>query len=144
MRYYLFQFTPLCEGRQSSWKGCQSQSNFNSRPCVRGDPQCSTNSPSTKSFQFTPLCEGRPSRVSERYCFLRFQFTPLCEGRPSIPGISSLQSLFQFTPLCEGRQGKTAYARGAKLFQFTPLCEGRLAPDWLLIYELSISIHAPV
>ena len=77
----LFQFTPLRKGRRTR-QGCWAwATNFNSRPCVRGDivPEYDTY---VFQFQFTPLRKGRRRRASTATARLLFQFTPLRKGRP--------------------------------------------------------------
>ena len=57
----IFQFTPLREGqrllRSRSYEWC---SNFNSRPCVRGNGRGVPGCRRAGQFQFTPLREGQP------------------------------------------------------------------------------------
>ena len=55
-----FQFTPLHEGRQSSFDSYMWQ---------------------LLEFQFTPLREGRPGSTAVLAAIAAFQFTPLREGR---------------------------------------------------------------
>ena len=57
---FKFQFTPLREGRRFGFSVFMSISLcFNSRPCVRGDPENKQADEKTNKFQFTPLREGR-------------------------------------------------------------------------------------
>ena len=80
--FYLFQFTPLREGRHEAEQVQNELLDFNSRPCVRGDRTLFDSGFCHKKFQFTPLREGRPACWT---CIAGntsgFQFTPLREGR---------------------------------------------------------------
>ena len=61
---YMFQPTPLCEGRRTSATARLPRACFNPRPCARGDA-CYTGVPVRFCrFQPTPLCEGRPRNGS--------------------------------------------------------------------------------
>ena len=55
---YIFQFTPLREGRQLAYHGLCESHDFNSRPSARGDHIDNACDP-RYTFQFTPLREGR-------------------------------------------------------------------------------------
>ena len=79
-------------------------SDFNSRPCVRGDLENSSARASTLTiFQFTPLREGRQQDLRKQTSSIIFQFTPLREGRQVSAAILTQKQRFQFTPLREGR-----------------------------------------
>ncbi len=100
-----FQFTPLREGRLSSF--------LSSVP--------------HQLFQFTPLREGRPSIPRGTVTTTpSFQFTPLREGRLQEHPLYKPEMLFQFTPLREGRRWTWGRSPMRFSFQFTPLREGRL------------------
>ena len=55
-----FQFTPLREGRLRHKKKYTPMTHFNSRPCGRGDLAIFIHNNPANIFQFTPLREGRP------------------------------------------------------------------------------------
>src|SRR5699024_1672570 len=63
---FLFQFTPLREGRlparpvQNGWK-----MDFNSRPCVRGDPASFSSQSSRQDFNSRPCVRGDGNGVSK-------------------------------------------------------------------------------
>ena len=80
---WIFQFTPLREGRRLGFKEAQAHT--------------------IKIFQFTPLREGRLPRYAGRIYPRQFQFTPLREGRPHSGFHEKTIAKFQFTPLREGR-----------------------------------------
>ena len=80
----LFQFTPLREGRPGRYddSSAAGHGNFNSRPCVRGDPRrAPASSPPCSYFNSRPCVRG--DRISNPFIIftIRFQFTPLREGR---------------------------------------------------------------
>ena len=128
---YLFQFTPLREGRQKLRVSTQR----------------------LPLFQFTPLREGRRIDLDRHFCH-GFNFNSRPCGRGDAVGVEHIGAalLFQFTPLREGRLESQADAvrgmfisihapaggatcRGNRrfctfLFQFTPLREGRRAKRW--------------
>ena len=99
---FLFQFTPLREGRR----------------LVRYFDRVRI------AFQFTPLREGRRIAESEPR---RLAISIHAPPRGATGVISPLSScvLFQFTPLREGRRGVISPLSSCVLFQFTPLREGR-------------------
>ena len=78
---YLFQFTPLREGRLAAEAATVRPYYFNSRPSARGDADSLGHSERIAYFNSRPSARGddrfaRPSAISRR-----FQFTPLREGR---------------------------------------------------------------
>ena len=143
---YLFQFTPLREGRPRRCRRMLQASNFNSRPCGRGDLGNGGIISASNLFQFTPLREGRPTPTRPESLLTNFNSRPCGRGdavfqiiarrdfyfnsRPCGRGDRKrLQSfpqqlLFQFTPLREGRPAALMSAVWM-IFQFTPLREGR-------------------
>ena len=77
---WIFQFTPLREGRRCQQRRHRGNADFNSRPSARGDcPQKATRAGAP--FQFTPLREGRLGAAKPSQLLALFQFTPLREGR---------------------------------------------------------------
>ena len=100
---FLFQFTPLREGRRRAAVRRRQRQYFNSRPCVRGDLLRLCSMPS-KAFQFTPLREGRLAVMRPPRALWIFQFTPLREGRLTSLVYNIITGKFQFTPLREGRR----------------------------------------
>ena len=133
---YLFQFTPLREGRRLLLAVHQQHARF----------------------QFTPLREGRPAACS---CVLFLLFISIhAPPRGATVGIrqqrvtvgisihapprgatrpsrySRPERIFQFTPLREGRQLMAFQTIVKRLFQFTPLREGR---PWRVMSHSSAS-----
>ena len=128
-RPFIFQFTPLREGRRTT---------------KRYFPQ-------NKIFQFTPLREGRHAYKQQVETEKKFQFTPLREGRHSLSPSSRVPCHFNSRPSARGdgkartgrhrtryfnsrpsARGDTASFRTAGVsgvFQFTPLREGRREPS---------------
>ena len=117
---YIFQFTPLREGRQDT--------------AVLDTKQL--------LFQFTPLREGRPERRkrNERICNFN--------SRPSARGDSKHGERYTPTPISIHAPPRGATRQSLKgcefpEFQFTPLREGRLLTSKGMQEKLAISIHAP-
>ena len=144
---YLFQFTPLREGRRTWSKRANTPRYFNSRPSARGDARCNRQRRRGAYFNSRPSARGdRPFRGRE-VLFRRISIHAPPRGATSRrPGVRA-SGKFQFTPLREGRPaGRTTQyrrcyfnsrpsARGDRAcrflvfcgfpFQFTPLREGR-------------------
>ena len=76
----LFQFTPLREGRPAAKRQLAGGTDFNSRPCVRGDQYTQVLTDDFAKFQFTPLREGRRGKHS------RQQKQPYFNSRPCVRG----------------------------------------------------------
>ena len=124
------------------FRQCKSQTNFNSRPCERGDPTNIHEYHDFMLFQFTPLREGRlPLKVAKYHDYL-FQFTPLREGRPGAFTWNRTEKPFQFTPLREGRPYTPPNRGGVINFNSRPCERG---DRWMASKQsaANISIHAP-
>ena len=117
-----FQFTPLREGRREAWaKGNRLKgSNFNSRPCGRGDcllvfrrviDHISIHAPAGgatqkhrqnchagKYFNSRPCGRGDLQSSGIMIMALIFQFTPLREGRPDVPFLGALSKISIHAP----------------------------------------------
>ena len=96
-----------------------SSSNFNSRPCERGDGI------SAKRIAKELISIHAPAR-----------------GATQQLRLAAVAPLFQFTPLREGRPPNALIVRVCMQFQFTPLREGRHLPAFSSL-DFLISIHAP-
>ena len=120
---YVFQFTPLREGR---------------RVGVNVPMLCMI------EFQFTPLRGGRQSAgrtARRRRCY--FNSRPSARGDPPPCLVARSSAIFQFTPLREGRPCLPARPHpAAPNFNSRPSARGDISPD-LLLKCLLISIHAP-
>ena len=162
-----FQFTPLREGRLRPFRPaatpaqisihapargatvpvpCRvvSPSDFNSRPCERGDgTRKVTNKQAYYYFNSRPCERGDKARRLEVIGRANFNSRPCERG--------DLLALFYLVPLlyfnsrpCErGDSAPPFVIRWRFLFQFTPLREGRLAVIICTISSKCISIHAP-
>ncbi len=80
-----FQFTPLREGRPGCACLMSSSSNFNSRPCERGDG-ISAKRIAKELISIHAPARGATIHRHEGGPQSRFQFTPLREGRPLLRG----------------------------------------------------------
>ena len=118
-KLYIFQFTPLREGRR------KVNDTYEEAPI----------------FQFTPLREGRPMPLSSSPALLISIHAPPRGATKGIYG-GEVSLLFQFTPLREGRLVRSPYDGSEEQFQFTPLREGRRSAG-LGRSRSNISIHAP-
>ena len=121
----LFQFTPLCEGRQVVHKPQKTAVLFQFTPLREGRLAQAELSRANQQFQFTPLREGRRFlSTNERY-YCNFNSRPSARG--DLPPRRDTSDMgFQFTPLREGRLLCFGVElRLFRLFQFTPLREGR-------------------
>ena len=79
---WLFQFTPLREGRPDCPQGEDQAEEISIHAPARGATFRVKDEPKPIGFQFTPLREGRPLREVHRLPYQsKFQFTPLREGR---------------------------------------------------------------
>ena len=126
---WLFQFTPLREGRPRSPAATGSTDRISIHAPTRGATSFAfVYRSATLEFQFTPLREGRPATPSRTAPgILLFQFTPLREGRPWL-GLPSVPFLHNHVISIH------APTRGA-----TPPFSIKWEPEKLK----NISIHAP-
>ena len=102
LRAYLFQFTPLREGRRRRAVFPRAEGISIHAP-PRGATLKLWTKRASRTFQFTPLREGRRLADCTASRFQPFQFTPLREGRRRPGSRGSRRPRFQFTPLREGR-----------------------------------------
>ena len=164
-RGFLFQFTPLREGRRAKpRRSIGIYFYFNSRPSARGDNnihrpqgmgQISIHAP-PRGATFQHRHPGNPpshfnSRPSARGDMWgkvytdtveRFQFTPLREGRRKRWDSNGAGDDFNSRPSARGDRFCETRNEAKRRFQFTPLREGR--PDAASgETRRMISIHAP-
>ena len=83
LKSYLFQFTPLREGRLLFTMCIISPVYFNSRPSARGDGLQIIVISAITYFNSRPSARGDLGRRADSYIICTFQFTPLREGRRS-------------------------------------------------------------
>ena len=140
--HYLFQFTPLREGRLHSTTGGVQLDNFNSRPSARGDNFWRTLSANHSYFNSRPSARGDlfPTRAQQRTAF---QFTPLREGRRLFWKFSMIADAISIHAPPRGATDDGTRVLKSYLFQFTPLREGRREIACIDLYKGNISIHAP-
>ena len=149
---FVFQFTPLREGRHAFYFFAENICCFNSRPCERGDMRYKLSRKEIFAVSIHAPARGA-TFTNFRDCAVksRFNSRPCERGDIKIGSNSTLfrsvsihapargatrflASLiyhyirFQFTPLREGRHLKSLQAWRNRLFQFTPLREGRPMP----------------
>ena len=140
-RGFLFQFTPLREGRRHEGIHEREPSHFNSRPSARGDNMDS-------GWDFTALISihapprGATSARIAIYCRDIFQFTPLREGRlPPLVRPCGITN-FNSRPSARGDGGIRAPRPGRLHFNSRPSARGDCA-DVRDGAVTDISIHAP-
>ena len=105
-----------------------STTNFNSRPCERGDRRIGKSTYQKIIFQFSPLREGRPRSGSSP------QRRPYFNSRPCERGDASQAPRFHQAAIsilapARGATDSTAIRWYIQAFQFSPLREGRLHPS---------------
>ena len=144
---FLFQFTPLREGRRHSSSPPLHGFHFNSRPSARGDRSDCYCFYSIKHFNSRPSARGDGNAVGAVSYYVIFQFTPLREGRRERVAQSNQQSIISIHAPPRGATRSSGFLepqppisihappRGAtaqtgkelmdRVFQFTPLREGR-------------------
>ena len=121
---FLFQFTPLREGRRQTPLGALKPSDFNSRPSARGD-LCIYRHPSIVQISIHAPPRGATRRIVGFSSVLAFQFTPLREGRLRSSGTLPRQSAISIHAPPRGATQCHELKTLEYLFQFTPLREGR-------------------
>ena len=120
--FFLFQFTPLREGRPA----CRST-------ILSGAP----------IFQFTPLREGRPALLPIPVAAIQISIhAPPRGATRSGCACSVVGGIFQFTPLREGRLGVVVQPFCGSNFNSRPSARGDDCPE-CRCYPSAISIHAP-
>ena len=144
--YYIFQFTPLREGRLLPTRRKPMQTNFNSRPSARGDERkkgkqasagISIHAPPRGATRcdFSPfeLCSisihapprgATSSRTQSVRCSFRFQFTPLREGRLSHRPHRRTGLHFNSRPSARGDVATGGSSRSQRYFNSRPSARG--------------------
>ena len=120
-----FQFTPLREGRLEGrqWPSA-ADAYFNSRPSARGDHRiCPWLAKKLISIHAPPRGATRLSRVRPKTT-VHFNSRPSARGDQRRTLGLHLALLFQFTPLREGRQARPARSRSADNFNSRPSARG--------------------
>ena len=145
---FVFQFTPLREGRQeiaekqdmsagisihAPPRGATERNeikmllskHFNSRPSARGDMRRRRSSASVPYFNSRPSARGDQIQKAfrDKHTLISIHAPPRGATRAESHGRDDI--LFQFTPLREGRRCRREAGIASNLFQFTPLREGR-------------------
>ena len=143
MEQFIFQFTPLREGRRpSEWRYCR-QNYFNSRPSARGDAKKLAENLKKVLFQFTPLREGRHARGR---VYLpnggNFNSRPSARGDKRLISRRFLSRNFNSRPSARGDK-KLAENLKKGIISIHAPPRGATALHLLLKVADSISIHAP-
>ena len=101
----VFQFTPLREGRpRCGLPLLQSRTNFNSRPCERGDAYSEKDYPVFLISIHAPARGATCSQTRINECLTYFNSRPCERGDQEVLTNKIWLNAFQFTPLREGRQ----------------------------------------
>ena len=164
--HFLFQFTPLREGRQAPTPQLGGITIFQFTPLREGRHLEEDGSKWAEEFQFTPLREGRPISVKNTagvdiisihappargdsvlcasiLTTILFQFTPLREGRRRTSASAERRTNFNSRPSARGDAAAGRRITRLTIFQFTPLREGRQGSRRACPRRRLISIHAP-
>ena len=123
---FLFQFTPLREGRRSPWTGLQLVNISIHAPPRGATPQDKHHS-ETLLFQFTPLREGR--LLSFSWPFSAFRISIHAPPRGATPGRSRLSSVgelknFNSRPSARGDCYRHASGTRSQNFNSRPSARG--------------------
>ena len=118
---FVFQFTPLREGRHNVADVCSELENFNSRPSARGD---------FSFFSFFSSLRKISIHAPPRGATAKMQ-------------VIQRLKYFNSRPSARGDVNRRTLPRRRNRFQFTPLREGRLVYSCCLLLSCMISIHAP-
>ena len=126
LRTFLFQFTPLREGRRLArllWR--KAARNFNSRPCGRGDLSFVAPMSIPVTFQFTPLREGRLVPLPVRPHALRISIHAPAGGATQCPRWNSTSDIyFNSRPCGRGDLVFLGLPQGYKNFNSRPCGRG--------------------
>ena len=107
-----FNSRPCARGDKAAYPRLLQAFDFNSRPCARGDTTIRVSKSPNASFQFPPLREGRPAKLGFPGFFYLFQFPPLREGR-LVVGTLTLNPAFISIPApARGATGDRRDGRG--------------------------------
>ena len=118
-RCKLFQFTPLREGRLFGEMLLNWLQNFNSRPSARGDMLSRRLGGSQANFNSRPSARG-DSIFMRTFCDDEFQFTPLREGRPPPESLYIAGTYFNSRPSARGDVSFSAFCVGLKISIHAP------------------------
>ena len=98
---------------------------FNSRPCERGDLELRTAQLKRRQFQFTPLREGRQYEGEGSTATGKISIHAPARGATSCRAILSNWIYFNSRPCERGDPNSICGRFRSNAFQFTPLREGR-------------------
>ena len=118
------------------------ESNFNSRPCARGDGFITALTGAIILFQFPPLREGRLVQGMHEDFVANFNSRPCARGDLVEREKDGWSLVFQFPPLREGRHVPVPALWAIYYFNSRPCARGdiMLMPDY---GNVMISIPAP-
>ena len=121
----LFQFTPLREGRQFLSEAVAAGRIISIHAPPRGATTLFSSWNVRSTFQFTPLREGRPERRkrNERVC--NFNSRPSARGDQHGQRLGLYFTYFNSRPSARGDSASMISRASPLVFQFTPLREGR-------------------
>ena len=137
-----FQFTPLREGRPGCACLMSSSSNFNSRPCERGDG-ISAKRIAKELISIHAPARGATIHRHEGGPQSRFQFTPLREGRPLLRGRRIKIMAISIHAPARGATIGAAFLVGVVGISIHAPARGATAAAACCCYRPLISIHAP-
>ena len=142
VRWAIFQFTPLREGRRQG-RAVPSPKNISIHAPPRGATILSAIISVNMTFQFTPLREGRLEYLWKELQGYKFQFTPLREGRRVTPSVYPFHRHFNSRPSARGDSMSYTTATPTKYFNSRPSARGDTRRNFHRVHFQAISIHAP-
>ena len=138
----LFQFTPLREGRRLAALccACADVSISIHAPPRGATPQARTAASIMAYFNSRPSARGDVMKQVAMWDDYKFQFTPLREGRPGITLACKPHALvFQFTPLREGRPSVGLSAPSGVYFNSRPSARGDHGSSFLPVKPIDFN-----
>ena len=120
-----FNSRPCTRGDTNQQPMMPQPANFNSRPCTRGDYPQDDSLRNAENFNSRPCTRGDALITTWPRRRVNFNSRPCTRGDAVRLDKGGGGRIFQFTPLHEGRPLYNLTLQVKCLFQFTPLHEGR-------------------
>ena len=138
---WIFQFTPLREGRPARRPPACRACDFNSRPSARGDEK-NVKAQKKQLISIHAPPRGATTKQYPQTIADLFQFTPLREGRRSRSARRVRPSYFNSRPSARGDGTDREYIAQIMISIHAPP-RGATVKEWVFEHYSLISIHAP-